>query len=76
MAKVLIGNFKGPAGVTGPKGDPGEQGPRGEQGLQGEKGPQGEQGPIGPAYTLTEADKNELVADVLSALPAWEGGSY
>lgn len=35
MARVLIGNFKGP------------EGPRGEQGPQGEQGPKGEQGPPG-----------------------------
>lgn len=37
MARVLIGNFKGP------KGD------KGDQGLTGPQGPQGIQGPVGPA---------------------------
>lgn len=38
MAKVFIGNIKGPQG---------EQGPKGEQGVQGIQGPQGERGPAG-----------------------------
>ena len=33
-------------------------------------------GPKGPAYTLTESDKAEIVDDVLAALPTWQGGSY
>lgn len=60
MAKVLVGNFRGPKGKqgeqgpqgvqgiqgpTGPKGDMGATGPQGPQGEQGETGPQG---PIGP----------------------------
>lgn len=62
MAKVLIGNFKGPKGEqgkqglqgvqgiqgpTGPKGDTGETGPQGPQGEKGETGPQGSTGPKG-----------------------------
>ncbi|MCI8420446.1 MAG: collagen-like protein, partial [Oscillospiraceae bacterium] len=35
MAKVLIGNFKGPKGDKGDKGDRGPQGPKGEQGPVG-----------------------------------------
>lgn len=35
MARVLIGNFKGPKGDNGEKGDPGPQGPKGEQGSTG-----------------------------------------
>ena len=60
-------NIKGPAGETGP------QGP---QGIQGETGPAGPTGPQGPDYTLTAADKAEIVNDVLDALPTWTGGSY
>lgn len=63
--------------LKGEKGDTGEQGP---QGIQGEKGDTGDVGPQGPAgqdgYTpqkgidyFTEADKQELVQDVLNALP-------
>lgn len=40
------------------------------------KGPAGPTGPQGPAYTLTAADKAEIVDDVLDALPTWTGGSY
>ena len=47
-------------------------------------GPAGPQGPAGAdGYTpvkgvdyWTEADKAEMVSDVLSALPTWEGGAY
>ena len=64
--------------LKGEKGDTGPQGPQGEQGLQG---PQGEQGPKGADGTmsfedLTEEQKAVIVADVLNALPTWEGGSY
>ena len=73
----------GPQGIQGEKGEVGEQGPigpQGEQGIQGPKGDTGDVGPQGPAgqngYTpqkgidyFTEADKQELVQDVLNALP-------
>lgn len=41
MARILIGNIKGP---QGPQGIQGETGPQGLQGIQGETGPQGPQG--------------------------------
>ena len=41
MARILIGNIKGP---QGPQGIQGETGPQGLQGIQGETGPQGLQG--------------------------------
>ena len=47
MAKVLIGNVKGPKGDTGPQGPQGEQGPKGETGAQGPQGPAGETGAQG-----------------------------
>lgn len=50
MAKVLIGNIKGPKGDTGPQGEQGPTGATGPQGPKGDKGdtgPQGEQGPQG-----------------------------
>lgn len=76
----------GPQGIQGEKGEVGEQGPigpQGEQGIQGPKGDTGDVGPQGPAgqngYTpqkgidyFTEADKQELVQDVLNALPSAE----
>lgn len=75
----------GATGQQGPKGDKGDKGDAGETGATGPQGPQGEQGiqgpagptgPQGPAYTLTAADKAEIVDDVLDALPTWQGGSY
>lgn len=81
-------NIKGPAGATGPAGpqgpkgdtgDTGPQGPKGDTGDTGPQGPQGETGPAGPqgpAYTLTAADKADIVDDVLDALPTWQGGSF
>ena len=51
-------NLKGDTGDTGPEGPRGEPGP---------------EGPRGPAYTLTEADKAEMVAAVIAALPVYNG---
>ena len=48
MAKVLIGNVKGPKGDTGPQGPQGEQGPTGATGPQGPKGDKGDTGATGP----------------------------
>lgn len=42
---------------------------------QGEDGEPGDTPQKGVDY-WTEADKTEMVNDVLAALPAWEGGSY
>lgn len=49
MAKVLIGNFRGPQGVQGPKGDTGAQGPTGATGATGAKGEKGDTGAQGPS---------------------------
>jgi len=58
----------GPAGadstVPGPKGDTGDQGlpgAPGVQGPQGPQGPQGEIGPTGPAGSITDGDKGDIV---------------
>lgn len=75
---------QGPQGETGPQGPQGIQGETGPAGPAGPKGDTGETGPAGAnGYTpvkgtdyFTDADKQELVADVLAALPAWNGGSY
>ena len=53
-------------------------------GLKGDKGDKGDTGPAGAdGYTpvkgtdyWTPADKAEIVADTLAALPTWTGGSY
>lgn len=59
--------------------------------VDGEKGDKGDKGDAftyedftaeqlealkGEDYVFTESDKNEIVADVLSALPVWNGGAY
>lgn len=73
----------GPQGPQGPQGEQGIQGEIGPQGIQGEQGPQGPKGDTGAdGYTpvkgtdyWTEADKQEIVNDVLATLPAAEGVS-
>lgn len=47
----------------------------GEPGAQGEPGEDGYTPVKGTDY-WTEADKTEIVNDVLAALPTWEGGTY
>lgn len=44
--------------------------------LKGATGATGPQGPAGADYVLTAADKDEIVDDVLAALPTWTGGAY
>ena len=48
MARILIGNIKGPQGIQGPKGDTGPQGIQGPKGDTGPAGPKGETGSVGP----------------------------
>lgn len=55
-------------------GPEGPQGPQGEKGDTGAQGPQGEKGDPGENYTLTEADKAEIVEVVLEQMPD-SGGS-
>lgn len=45
-------------------------GPQGPQGIQGERGPEGPQGIQGPAYTLTDTDKNSIAAAVRNSMTA------
>lgn len=54
----------------GVQGEQGEQGPAGPQGIQGETGPQG------PAYTLTEADKTAIAAEVAALFDNGDTASY
>ncbi len=75
MARVLIGNFKGPKGdtgqqgVRGPEGPTGPVGPEGPQGVPGPEGPvgpkgeQGDQGPMGPAGGVNSV--NDQQGDVV-----------
>ena len=68
-------------GAVGPQG---EHGPQGIQGIQGPQGPKGDKGdtgadghtPVKGTDYWTDADKVEIVNDVLAALPTWTGGSY
>lgn len=77
----------GPQGPKGDTGDTGPQGPKGDTGgtgPQGPKGDTGDTGPRGPAGHApvkgtdywTAADKAEIVADVLAALPDGTEVSY
>lgn len=50
MARVVLGNVKGP---QGPKGDPGAVGKQGPTGATGATGPQGPQGPKGDPVSWT-----------------------
>lgn len=59
-------------GPRGPEGPKGEQGATGERGIQGEPGADGYTPQRGVDY-YTEADKAEMVAAVLTALPVYNG---
>lgn len=69
----------GATGPQGPKGDTGETGatgPQGPQGIPGPQGPIGPQGERGPAYELTDEDRQEIINAVLAVYPAAEGVSF
>lgn len=77
----------GEKGDKGDKGDTGAQGEKGEKGADGAKGADGKDGTNGKdgadGYTpvrgtdyWTQEDQAAIVADVLSALPTAEGGSF
>ena len=79
--------LKGPKGDKGDKGDTGSKGDTGAQGPQGETGATGPQGERGPAGTdghtpvkgtdyWTAADKQEIINNVLAALPDGTEVSY
>ena len=65
---------KGPQGEAGPKGDPGEKGGKGDPGTPGKSGTDGHTPVKGTDY-WTAADKAEIVAEVVSALPKYEGAT-
>lgn len=56
----------------------GAQGPQGEMGPQGLQGPKGDDGvtPVRGVDYWTDADKQEIVNDVLASIPVAEGGSF
>lgn len=78
---------RGADGAKGDKGDKGDRGEQGIQGIQGEKGEKGDAGEAGKngtngkdGYTpvkgkdyFTDADKQEMVNSVISALPKYNG---
>lgn len=67
----------GPAGKDGKDGEPGKDGSDGKDGAPGAAGKDGVDGktPVKGTDYWTEADKAEIVEDVLAALPAAEGVS-
>ena len=68
------GKWEGIPAIIGPKGDPGAQGPQGPAGPRGEQGPAGADGhtPVRGTDYWTAADKQQMVNDVLAALPIAE----
>lgn len=69
---------QGAQGAKGDKGDPGETGPKGDTGETGNQGPKGDKGdpgvtPVKGTDYYTAADKAEMVAAVLAALPVYGG---
>ena len=74
----------GPQGVQGIQGPQGETGPQGPKGDKGDTGATGAQGPAGAnGYTpvrgtdyWTAADQEQIVSDVLAALPNAQGVSF
>ena len=65
----------GPAGPAGKDGAPGQQGPQGEPGAPGAPGAPGQDGhtPVKGTDYWTETDKAEMVADVIAAIPIYNG---
>lgn len=89
---VSVPAVKGGKGDAGPKGADGAPGKNGTPGADGksayeiavEEGFEGDKtawlaslkGDKGDTYTLTDAEKQEIVEMTLAALPTWTGGSY
>lgn len=66
------GAFDGKDGKDGQDGQPGKDGQNGSPGRDGLDG----KTPVKGSDYWTDADKQEIVDDVLAALPTWTGGSY
>ena len=66
---------KGETGAKGEKGEKGDPGKDGQNGIDGQDGKPGADGytPVKGMDYWTEADKAEMVADVISALPKYNG---
>lgn len=71
----IVGNVISTTGSKGDKGDPGEKGDKGDTGAQGAPGADGHTPVKGTDY-WTAADKAEIVADVIAALPDGTEVSY
>ena len=75
---------QGIQGIQGPQGVQGETGPQGQKGDKGDTGATGAQGPAGAnGYTpvrgtdyWTAADQEQIISDVLAALPNAQGVSF
>lgn len=84
IVTFIFDNLKGEQGIQGIQGIQGPEGPQGQQGIQGIQGEKGEQGPIGPAGAApvkgtdywTAADKQEIIDEVLAAIPSSEEVEY
>ena len=80
----IVGNVISTTVAKGDKGDPGEKGDAGAPGAKGDKGDTGAQGapgadghtPVKGTDYWTAADKAEIVADVIAALPDGTEVSY
>lgn len=66
----------GETGPQGPKGDKGDQGPQGNKGDKGDTGAAGADGktPVKGTDYFTEAEKAEMINNVIAALPKYVGG--
>lgn len=64
--------------LDGADGAQGPQGPQGETGATGATGPAGADGytPVRGTDYWTASDQEQIVSDVLAALPTWTGGAY
>lgn len=65
----------GEQGIPGEKGDPGDPGPQGIPGEKGDPGKDGQDGitPVKGVDYYTENDKNELLQELLTMLPVYDG---
>lgn len=74
----IVGNVISTTVAKGDKGDPGEKGDAGAPGAKGDKGDPGADGhtPVKGTDYWTAADKAEIVADVIAALPDGTEVSY
>lgn len=72
------GTWENIPAIKGEKGDKGDTGAQGIQGVQGEQGVKGEDGytPVKGVDYYTAAEKQELINEVIAALPLAEEVAY